>query len=108
MYEAKYQKYITKSNSRFSEPEEILAHARPLTNTFGKTASGIPLYYSSDETLYVDNEDNHLKLSIKDIDYKNDGSKLERMEETKNGFKPLKDNLEIWITEKIKEITNKM
>ena len=59
MYEAKYQKYITKSNSRFSEPEEILAHARPLTNTFGKTASGIPLYYSSDETLYVDNEDNH-------------------------------------------------
>ena len=27
----------------------------------------------------VDNEDNHLKLSIKDIDYKNDGSKLERM-----------------------------
>jgi predicted RNA-binding protein with RPS1 domain len=30
------------------------------------------------------------------------------MEETKNGFKPLKDNLEIWITEKIKEITNKM
>lgn len=59
MYEAKYQKYITNSNSRFSEPEEILAHARPLTNTFGKTASGIPLYYSSDETLYVDNEDNH-------------------------------------------------
>ena len=48
----------------------------------------------------VDNEDNHLKLSIKDIDYKNDVSKLERMDETKNGFKPLKDNLEIWITEK--------
>lgn len=56
----------------------------------------------------VDNEDNHLKLSIKDIDYKNDGSDLERMEETKNGFKPLKDNLDIWINEKIKEITNKM
>ncbi len=56
----------------------------------------------------IDNEDNHLKLSIKDIDYKNDGSKLERMEETKNGFKPLKDNLEMWITDKIKEITNKM
>ena len=53
-------------------------------------------------------KDNHLKLSIKNIDYKNDGSKIERMEETKNGFKPLKDNLEIWIAEKIKEITNKM
>ena len=56
----------------------------------------------------IDEKDNHLKLSIKNIDYKNDGSKIERMEETKNGFKPLKDNLEIWIAEKIKEITNKM
>lgn len=56
----------------------------------------------------VNNEDNHLKLSIKDIDYKNDGSDLEKMEETKNGFKPLKDNLEVWINEKIREITNKM
>lgn len=56
----------------------------------------------------IDDNDNHLKLSIKDIDYKNDGSRLERMHETKNGFKPLKDNLNIWITEKIKEITNKM
>lgn len=56
----------------------------------------------------VNDEDNHLKLSIKDIDYKNDGSDLERLKETKNGFKPLKDNLEIWINEKIKEITNKM
>ena len=30
------------------------------------------------------------------------------MEETKSGFKPLKDNLEKWISEKIKEITDKM
>ena len=60
------------------------------------------------EVVDIDEKDNHLKLSIKNIDYKNDGSKLERMEETKNGFKPLKDNLEIWIAEKIKEITNKM
>lgn len=60
------------------------------------------------EIVDIDEKDNHLKLSIKNIDYKNDGSKIERMEETKNGFKPLKDNLEIWIAEKIKEITNKM
>lgn len=53
-------------------------------------------------------EDNNLKLSIKNIDYKNDGSRIERMEETKNGFKPLKDNLEKWISEKIKEITDQM
>ena len=56
----------------------------------------------------VDNNDNHLKLSIKDIDYKKDGQKLKRMAETKSGFKPLKENLEVWINEKIKEITDKM
>lgn len=60
------------------------------------------------EVVDVDDDDNHLKLSIKDIDYKKDGARLKRMAETKNGFKPLKDNLEIWINEKIKEITDKM
>ena len=60
------------------------------------------------EVVEAPDEDNHLKLSIKDIDYKKDGTRLKRMAETKNGFKPLKDNLEIWINEKIKEITDKM
>ena len=60
------------------------------------------------EVVEVDNSDNHLKLSIKDIDYKKDGTRLKRMAETKNGFTPLKDNLEVWINEKIKEITDKM
>ncbi len=60
------------------------------------------------EVVEVDDKENHLKLSIKDIDYKRDGSKLKRMAETKNGFKPLKDNLDIWINEKIKELTDKM
>ena len=60
------------------------------------------------EVVESPDDDNHLKLSIKDIDYKKDGSRLKRMAETKNGFKPLKDNLEIWINEKIKEITDKM
>ena len=60
------------------------------------------------EVVEVDNDDNHLKLSIKDIDYKKDGSRLKRMAETKSGFEPLKENLEIWINQKIKEITDKM
>lgn len=60
------------------------------------------------EVVEAPDDDNHLKLSIKDIDYKKDGTRLKRMAETKNGFKPLKDNLEIWINEKIKEITDKM
>jgi len=60
------------------------------------------------EVVDIDEDDNHLKLSIKDIDYKKDGIRLKRMAETKNGFKPLKDNLEIWINKKIKEITDKL
>lgn len=60
------------------------------------------------EVVETPDENNHLKLSIKDIDYKKDGARLKRMAETKSGFQPLKDNLEIWINEKIKEITDKM
>lgn len=60
------------------------------------------------EVVDVNENDNHLKLSIKDIDYKKDGMKLKRMSETKEGFKPLKDNLEVWINEKIREITDNM
>lgn len=60
------------------------------------------------EVVDVDDKENHLKLSIKDIDYKKDGSRLKKMSETKSGFAPLKDNLETWINEKIKEITDEM
>lgn len=60
------------------------------------------------EVVEVNEDDSHLKLSIKDIDYKKDGTRLKRMAETKSGFEPLKENLEIWINEKIKEITDKM
>lgn len=60
------------------------------------------------QVIDIDNKNNQLKLSIKDIDYKNDGARLKRMAETKNGFEPLKNNLEGWINSKIKEIMNKM
>lgn len=58
------------------------------------------------EILYTDNDTKQLKLSIKNIDYKKDGCQLKRMTETKSGFTPLKDNLEHWINDKIKEITD--
>ena len=58
------------------------------------------------EVLDVDNDNKQIKLSIKDIDYKKDGIKLRRMAETKNGFTPLRDHLETWINNKIKEITD--
>ena len=59
MYEAKYQKYITKNESRFAEASEIM---RSATLAFGKgnikQAAGIPLY-SKNGKVYVDAEDNH-------------------------------------------------
>ena len=60
------------------------------------------------EIIDINDGDNQLKLSIKDIDYRNDGHRLKRMAETKNGFLPLKDHLEDWINDKIKEIMDKM
>ena len=57
------------------------------------------------EVVNIDDDNKKIKLSIKDIDYKKSGTKLKRMAETKNGFTPLKENLEPWINKKIKEIT---
>ena len=58
------------------------------------------------EILTVDDQNRQIKLSIKDIDYKKDGIRLKRMAETKKGFQPLKDSLDKWISDKIKEITD--
>jgi len=60
------------------------------------------------EVINIDNDSNQLRLSIKDIDYRKDGAKLKRIAETKNGFEPLKENLDLWINNKIKEIMDKM
>lgn len=60
------------------------------------------------EVIDINDEEKRIKLSIKDVDYKKNGEKLKRMAETKNGFKPLQDNLETWINKKIKEITDKI
>lgn len=58
------------------------------------------------EVLNVDEDNKQIKLSIKDIDYKKDGVKLRRMAETKSGFAPLRDNLDNWINDKIKQIAD--
>lgn len=58
------------------------------------------------EVVNIDDDNKKVKLSIKDIDYKKSGVKLKRMAETKNGFEPLREHLEPWINEKIKEITD--
>ncbi|MBR0113001.1 MAG: type IV secretory system conjugative DNA transfer family protein, partial [Clostridia bacterium] len=57
MYEAKFSKYITKSHSRFAEPEEITAGLQK-TGSSGSTCAGVPLYYDG-ECLYEDTSDAH-------------------------------------------------
>lgn len=56
----------------------------------------------------IDHENNKFKLSIKNIDYRNDGKILNDGENYENGFEPLKEHLDLWINEKIKEIMDKM
>ena len=58
MYEAKFQKYLTKNVARFAEPEEICESLVPFKNEYGVFAAGVPLFYK-DKTLYVDNSDAH-------------------------------------------------
>lgn len=56
----------------------------------------------------IDQENNKFKLSIKNIDYRNDGKILTDDYSYSNGFEPLKEHLDLWINDKIKEIMEKM
>ena len=49
----------------------------------------------------IDKENNKYKLSIKNIDYRNDGKIINDNENFSNGFEPLKEHLDVWINEKI-------
>lgn len=55
------------------------------------------------EIIDVDEKTNHLKLSIKNIEYKkNKVSKKKKIVETSSGFSTLEKKLPEWINEKIK------
>ena len=102
----KYGAFVNTCDEKY----DGLIHISEISYGFVKSVND---YLKVGDTIYaeivdIDEEDNHLKLSIKDIDYKKDGTRLKRMAETKSGFTPLKDNLDIWINKKIKEITDKM
>ena len=59
------------------------------------------------EILDVDEELGHLKLSIKNIDYKKKVSiKKKKINETSLGFKTLEYKLPIWIDEALKKINS--
>ena len=102
----KYGAFVNTENNDY----DGLIHISEISYGYVKNVND---YLKVGDTVYaevvdVDDDDKELKLSIKDIDYRRDGARLKRMAETKSGFKPLRDNLEIWINEKIKEITDKM
>lgn len=52
------------------------------------------------QVLDIDEKNLHLKLSIKNINYKNEDDN-NPIKETRKGFLPLKENLDVWINEKI-------
>lgn len=56
----------------------------------------------------IDEDTGKVKLSIKDLDYKHDGKIIVKNKIPKNGFEPLREHLDEWINEKIREIMNKM
>ena len=52
----------------------------------------------------VNDDEFHVKLSIRDIDYRATKRKRQKIVETASGFQPLADNLEVWVEKKLKEI----
>lgn len=60
------------------------------------------------KVLEVKEENLHVKLSIKDIDYRITKKRKVKIRETELGFTTLETNLDKWITKKLEEIDEKM
>ena len=83
-----------------------LIHISEISNGFVRNIND---YVNIGETIKVkivdiDEESCHLKLSIKDIDYRESRKNRQKIIEVGNGFEPLRDKLDDWINEKIVEI----
>ena len=86
-----------------------LIHISEISNGFVKNVSD---YVDIDEIIsakVIDYDDinNKLRLSIKDINYRNSAKKRKGIVETKSGFSKLGEELEKWIELKEKEIDDK-
>ena len=88
-----------------------LIHISEVSNDFVKD---INKYGEVGETIFVkvlevDEDTNHVKLSIKDINYRaTRRSAMSKIEEMGSGFLPLMNSLNYWIEEKYKEINKKI
>ena len=83
-----------------------LIHISEVSNKFVKDIND---YVNIGETIRVkivdkDEENYHLKLSIKDIDYRVNSKRRNKITETEKGFETLSIKLEDWIEEKYSEI----
>ncbi len=81
-----------------------LIHISEISESFVKSVMD---YSEIGEIIYakvidVDENIKQLKLSIKNINYKIDGKSIDNTLE--NGFLPLKNHLNVWVNEKLKEI----
>ena len=89
---------------KVDEEYDGLIHISEISESFVRNVND---YGDIGEEIYatilaIDEENHHLKLSIKNTNYKVDGKSME--ERDSNGFLPLKKHLNFWINEKIKEI----
>lgn len=83
-----------------------LIHISEISTKFVKDVND---YVNIGETIRVkivdkDDESCHLKLSIKDIDYRVNNKRRNKIIETEKGFETLSVKLEDWIDEKYNEI----
>ena len=87
-----------------------LIHISEVSNSFVKDIS---TFVNIGDTIRarvveVDENEHHIKLSIKNVDYKNIHSRRTKIIETESGFLPLKNNLDRWINEKKSIIDKKI
>lgn len=83
-----------------------LIHISEISDKF---VSNINDYVNIGETIRVkvidgDEDNHHLKLSIKNLDYRINKKNRAKIKETPNGFNTLKENMPIWIKNKMYEI----
>ena len=83
-----------------------LIHISEISNDFVKDINDFlkigEIIYT--QILEVDEFNHHLKLSIKNINYKSNSKS--KIKESRLGFLPLKNHLNTWISEKLSEIKN--
>lgn len=83
-----------------------LIHISEISDGFVKNTGD---YVNIGDTIHariveVDSETYHVKLSIKNLNYKTNKYPRKKLKEVSRGFEPLEENLSGWISDKLDEI----